>query len=64
MENGKIVKIRKTTSPNAEQSAIYQALGLAPPPAKTEKNVSLNTNKNKICSAPKRIFNFQLIDLK
>ena len=37
MENGKIVKIRKTTSPNAEQSAIYQALGLAPSPAKTEK---------------------------
>ena len=37
MANGKIVKIRKTTSPNAEQSAIYQALGLAPSPVKTEK---------------------------
>ena len=37
MENGTVVKIRKTSSPNAEQIAIYNALGLASSPAKTEK---------------------------
>ncbi|MCX7116829.1 MAG: hypothetical protein NTW94_02800, partial [Legionellales bacterium] len=37
LENGQIVKIRKTSSPNAEQMAIYQALGLTTSPAKTEK---------------------------
>jgi transposase len=37
MEEGKVVKIRKTSSPNAEQVAIYNALGLASSPAKTEK---------------------------
>ena len=37
MEDGNVVKIRKTSSPNAEQMAIYNALGLASSPAKTEK---------------------------
>ena len=37
MENGKVVKIRKTSSPNADQMAIYKALGLTASPAKTEK---------------------------
>lgn len=37
MENGQVVKIRRTSSPNADQMAIYQALGLSTSPAKTEK---------------------------
>jgi len=37
LENGKVVKIRKTASPNAEQSAIYHALKISTHPAKTEK---------------------------
>jgi hypothetical protein len=36
LENGSILKIRKTTSPNADQAAIYQALNIASHPAKTE----------------------------
>ena len=37
LENGKVVKIRKTVSPNTEQSAIYHALNISTHPAKTEK---------------------------
>lgn len=37
LENGKVVKIRKTASPTAEQSAIYHALKINTHPAKTEK---------------------------
>jgi len=38
LENGKVVKIRKTTSPNIEQAAIYNALRIPTHPAKTEKS--------------------------
>ena len=37
LENDKVVKIRKTASPNAEQAAIYHALKISTHPAKTEK---------------------------
>jgi len=37
LENDKVVKIRKTGSPNAEQAAIYHALKINTHPAKTEK---------------------------
>lgn len=37
LENGKVVKIRKTSSPNAQQAAIYNALKISTHPVKTEK---------------------------
>jgi len=37
LENGKVVRIRKTSSPSADQTAIYKALGITAYPAKTEK---------------------------
>ena len=37
LENGKIVKIRKSSSPNANQLMIYKALGIDAHPLKTEK---------------------------
>jgi len=37
LENNKTVKIRKTTSPDADQLAIYKALGITSHPGETEK---------------------------
>ncbi len=37
LENGKVVKIRKTSSANADQMAIYNALGITSYPVKTQK---------------------------
>jgi len=37
LENGKVVKIRKTSAPDLNQLAIYQALGIATHPSKSEK---------------------------
>ena len=39
LENGNIVRIRKTSKPNPQQSAIYQALNLNLIPLKTEKTL-------------------------
>ena len=37
LENGKVLKIRKTSSPDVNQASIYKALDLASHPGKTEK---------------------------
>ena len=37
LENGKVVKIRKTSAPDPNQLAIYQALGIDTYPGKSEK---------------------------
>lgn len=39
LENGKVVQIRKTSSPDARQITIYQALGIATHPGRTQKAI-------------------------
>ena len=38
LENGKVLHLRKTSSPDLNQQAIYQALGIETRPGKTEKS--------------------------
>ena len=38
LEDGRVLHIRKTSSPNTYQQAIYRALGITDQPGRTEKN--------------------------